>query len=284
MPMAATIDIQNRDCLEFLSLLPDESLDLIFTSPPYNIGSKALRKDGFRRLGRYDVKSYSGIRDYPDAMPEADYQDWQVEVLGVAARKLKPTGVLAYNHKSRRRNKVMIDPMEWLLRVKTLVKADEVVWDRGSTHNHDKTMLWPTTERIYILRRRDGNYPFVTRADIPFRNDLWRVPLTNSPAIGHAAPFPLSLAVAVVEAYSRPGELICDPFSGSGTTALAALTRGRRFTGCELKADYCAKSIERVRTALEQAERLSVVPDFTSHDLVSPPLTGASVEHAKEAA
>ena len=53
--------------------------DLIITSPPYNIGSTHPRRDGMRRFGRYDAKSYGAIRDYPDDVPEEVYQQQQRE-------------------------------------------------------------------------------------------------------------------------------------------------------------------------------------------------------------
>jgi DNA modification methylase len=244
------VDIRCADCREFLSGLPDNSIDLVFTSPSYNIGSRAPRNDGFRRIGSFDPKSFGGIRDYPDEQPEQDYQDWQVAVLDLLAQKLKLDGTLVYNHKLRRRNKEIIHPLQWIQRCTVLVLADELVWDRGSTHNHDVTMFWPHTERLFVLRRRDGTYRFRNRAELKFRSDLWRVPVSNKTPIGHPSAFPLALAEAVVTAFTKAGDLVCDPFSGSGSTAVVALTSERQFTGCDIKPDYVARSIERVPIAL----------------------------------
>ena len=110
-----------------------ETLDLIFTSPPYNIGSKSPRIDGQRRKGKYDPKSYGSITGYADNLPEDEYQRQQVEFLHWAARALKDDGTLVYNHKPRRKNGVMIHPMQWLLQCPDLTLMEEIVWDRRST-------------------------------------------------------------------------------------------------------------------------------------------------------
>lgn len=248
------ISIQRTEALKMLSSLPDESLDLLFTSPPYNIGSKADRSDGRRKNGQYDPKSYGGIQGYADNLPEQEYQDGQVSLLTLAARKLKRDGVLVYNHKPRRRDGVMIHPMIWLSRVPNLVLMEEIIWDRGSTHNHSNRLFWPTTERLYVFRRADGEYRFHNDGRLKHRSDVWRVPLTSRPADGHAAPFPTPLADAVVAAYASAGDLVCDPYSGSGTTALAALRAGCDFIGSEQDRDYHANSLKRIENAKKESK------------------------------
>jgi DNA modification methylase len=120
-------------------------------------------------------------------------------------------------------------------------------------------MFWPHTERLFVLWQRNGTYRFRNHEGLKFPSDLWRVPLSNKTPIGHPSASPSGLAEAVVAAFSKPGDLVCDPYSGSGSTALAALTAGRRFTGCDIKPDYVARSLERVRAALS-GEPVSPLP------------------------
>src|SRR5262249_16375144 len=132
-----------------------------------------------------------------------------------------------------------IDPAEWFLRPEVrnrLVKVDEVIWDRGSTHNHDRSLLWPTTERLYVFYRWGDSYRFQNHAGLPQRSDVWRI--NRAQSNGHNAPFPLELAEAVILAWSKPGDLVCDPYLGSGTTALAARKLERRFVGAEILPKY----------------------------------------------
>lgn len=232
------------------------NVDLIFTSPPYNIGSKAPRQDGRRKNGGYDPKSYGGITGYADNLPEDKYQESQIDFLRWCVSMLKDDGVLVYNHKPRRKNMAMIHPMQWILQVPQLQLMEEIIWDRGSTHNHANRLFWPTTERLYVFRKADGNYRFRNTADMEFRSDVWSIPLSSRKATeaGHACPFADTLASAVINAFTNPGDLVCDPYSGSGTTAYAAQALSRNFVGTELDKDYHAQSLKRLSaTQLEIA-------------------------------
>jgi len=244
-------EIKNIDANCLLKEILDNSIDVIFTSPPYNIGSKANRKDGYRKTGQYDPKSYGGIQGYTDNIPEKEYQNQQIDVLKLAAAKLKSDGVLIYNHKPRRRNGEMVHPMVWLSKVDNLTLMEEIIWDRGSTHNHSDKLFWPHTERLYVFRPTNGIYRLKNNDSLKFRSDIWRIPLTTRPALGHAAPFPIPLAEAVLLAFARPGDLVCDPYSGSGTTAVASVWRGCNFIGSEMDREYHRASIKRVNDAMK---------------------------------
>ena len=220
---------------DYRFVLKDVIANLIFTSPPYNIGSKAERRDGFRKFGRYDPKSYGGITEYSDTLPEDVYQDEQAHFVMWCADHLSRDGILVYNHKPRRKNKVLIHPMEWLCRSdvrRRMVLMEEIVWNRGSTHNHSNMMMWQTTERLYVMRKAGAKYRFKNTEVLPHRSDIWRI--NRAPSNGHDAPFPLELAQAVLLSWSHKGDLICDPYSGTGTTAVASLMTNREFIGAEI--------------------------------------------------
>jgi DNA modification methylase len=238
------LDIRHGDYREVLS---DFRARLILTSPPYNLGSKAPRKDGMRKLGKYDPKSFGGIRDYPDNLPEDEYQDSQEAFFIWCADHLTEDGILAYNHKLRRRDYRLISPHEWFLRpavTKLLTFVEEIVWDRGSTHNHEKSMFWPQTERVYVFRRAGGRYRFRNHDKLPHRSDIWRI--NRAKNIGHCAPFPLELAETMILAWSEPGDLVADPFLGSGTAAVAAKKLGRRFIGSEIVEKFYKLALDRL--------------------------------------
>ena len=140
------VDLYNGDCLEVMRELPDESVDLIITSPPYNLGKT-------HHTGNKRFKSYS---EYNDNMPEELYQRWQIEVLQECFRILKPSGSMFYNHKNRIKKGVQITPYEWLLKTDFVIKQ-EIVWQNGS-QNFDKIRFYP----IFSM----SNLP--TRLHIPF--------------------------------------------------------------------------------------------------------------------
>jgi DNA modification methylase len=240
-------------------VLAGEIADLILTSPPYNLASKASveRRDGFRKEGRYDPKSFAGVKDYPDDLPEDEYQDSQVEFLLWAEQHLAVSGLLVYNHKPRRRQHRIISPYEWLLRSEVrdkLVVAQEIVWDRGSTMNHDATQMWPQTERLWVLRRPGDTWTFRHDKDspLPHRSDVWRVPLDTRKAgrVAHSAAFPDALVDAALLAYSREGQLVMDPYAGSGSTGVGCMRLGRRFVGAELVEKFVEPANQRIETEL----------------------------------
>jgi DNA modification methylase len=149
----------------------------------------------------------------------------------------------------------MIHPAEWFLTPavrERLTLMEEVVWDRGSTHNHCPQLMWPTTERLYVFRLAEGKYSLVNHDGLRQRTDVWR--LGRAPLGKHNAPFPVELATAAIHAWSRPGALVCDPYMGSGTTAVAAMQCGRRFEGSEILRKYYRQAIMLLGLACEAKE------------------------------
>jgi site-specific DNA-methyltransferase (adenine-specific) len=209
--------------------------DMFLMSPPYNLGPTSERSK--HRL-------FGGIRGYPDDLPEDVYQEGQIFLLRWCARHLKPNGTIVYNHKLRRRNKQIIHPMSWISQVPELVLVEEIVWDRGSTHNHDSTMMWNQTERLYVLTLRGAQYCLRNTFTLPQRSDIWRI--NRAPNIGHPAPMPLDLAKAAILAWSREGDLVVDPVLGSATSAVAARELNRHFEGAEIQRNYYDMAMERL--------------------------------------
>ena len=99
------LDIYCGDCLDILPGLPDKSVDLVFTSPPFNLG-------GNHHTGNYRH------RPYDDCIPEQEYQDWQLKVLDELYRVVKDKGSCWYQHKNRIKDGVSITPYLWLLKSK----------------------------------------------------------------------------------------------------------------------------------------------------------------------
>jgi DNA modification methylase len=224
------------------------AVDLICTSPPYNIGSKAERNDGHRSKGAYDPKSFGAVRSYPDDKPEDVYQAEQAEMMRWMGSKLTDHGTLVYNHKPRHKNRRLIKPEAWFP-YDTLSQVDEIIWDRGSTHNHCKAFCYQQTERLYVFTRNG------CERQQYFENeglgDVWKILRERVEGSGHDARFPLDLARRIIRLWSRPGAVVCDPYSGSGTTMLAAYLEGRRFIGAEMMPEHYRESIARLQNASE---------------------------------
>ena len=216
------------DCLDVMAEMPDACVDLIVTSPPYNLG--ITKGQAWDKAVDYGVHS--------DAMAEEDYQEWQGECVASMTAVIKDSGSVIYNHKPRQRDGLVILPHEWLL---DFLIHQELIWDRKSTHNHNPTFLDPIDERLFWLVRQKPKirrgmdnwsilrFPFETRSD-------------------HPAPFPLSLPSYFVDALTDEGDLVCDFFMGRGTTAQAAQNVGRHFFGCDINPEYVVMAEKRLST------------------------------------
>lgn len=245
---------------DFRNVLSGVTAQLFLWSPPYNIGSKGPRNDKMRgKEQKYSSKAYRAITDYPDDLSEEEYQQQQAAALIWIADHLALGGTAVYNHKPRQKCKTIIDPHEWMLLPEVKSRIVEttypVVWNRGSTHNCGRGQIWQQTERLYIMRRADDSNwrmdNFRQRGlDPHIQRDWWHIPLTSNPANGHNAPFPEPLAEAVIRIWSEPGDLVCDPYAGSGTTGVAAARLGRRFIGAEIDSRHCALANQRIAAAL----------------------------------
>ena len=231
---------------DFREVLKDERADIIVTSPPYNIGSESVAKTGKRSKakGTYDPKSYRGIREYSDSMPVDEYILHQAEFLTWCGEHLNRNGSLFYNHKPHRKDGSMIHPYEWIRQCENLVLTDEVVWERGSTHNNGIHLFRPTTERIYVFRKKGDRLKRHNREQMQFTGDVWKIPRAKNN--GHNAPFPESLVENCIQTYAFPGCRVMDPYSGSGTTAVVASRLGYDFIGAEKLEGYWMRSQERL--------------------------------------
>ncbi|MBE3576898.1 MAG: ParB N-terminal domain-containing protein [Limnochordales bacterium] len=218
---------------ENLDFLPDEFVDVIITSPPYNLGSEYWPMGGDGRIPRT-----SGV-GYEDAMPEAEYQAWQLQVLKELYRVAKPGASLFYNHKVRQRGGTIIHPLDWLRSPENpWTLRQEIIWDRGSTHNHSPKLFWPHDERIYWLTKGQPVLP-----DRPIgMPTVWSFP-GPIPGTWHPAPFPEELPRRCLEAVGRPGIVVLDPFGGSMTTCAVAQKMGYESIGVDINPEY----VERAR-------------------------------------
>ena len=223
------------DCLQGLRALEDESVDLIITSPPYNLGKS-------HHTGNNHFKAYT---DYDDDMPEELYQKWQVEILNECYRVLKKDGSLWYNHKNRIRNGEQIEPYRWLYKTPFIIKQ-EIVWQNGS-QNFDKCRIYPMTERVYWLTKDAKTKLFnaINHHDI-FTRAEWQ-PVKTKGAFKRA--YPEKMVEDIISCFPDV-RVVLDPFSGSGTTCCVAKRMGKDYIGFELSTDSCKIAEERLENII----------------------------------
>ncbi len=245
----ATHEWENRihhgDCLELMRAMTPQSVDLVLTSPPYNLrnttGGGVLRGGGKFSAGR---KIQSGYDGHDDAMPHDEYVAWQRKCLTAMMRLIKPDGAIFYNHKWRVQNGLLQDRADI---VKGFPIRQIIIWDRGGGINFNDNYFLPTYEVIYLIAGR--KFKLTPKANA--HGDVWRIaPEKKVPA--HVCPFPLQLAQRIIG--STSAQVILDPFIGSGTTAIAAMQLGRRWIGMEKNADYIAIANERILRHVRQGK------------------------------
>ena len=225
------VTIYNGDCREVLPTL--EPVDLVVTSPPYNLGGV---RSGF------NVKSAStsmldGYGEYGDDLPHADYVQWQHEVLRTCWDRLSDTGAIFYNHKPRHRDGVLLLPLELN---PGLPVRQIITWDRGLGMNWATTHFLPVCEWIVLLAKPGFRLRDKTVSHL---SDVWRFPPEGGNP-EHPCPFPLALPMRCVS--STNAATVLDPFMGSGTTLRAAKDLGRKAIGIEIEERYCEIAAKRM--------------------------------------
>lgn len=216
------------DALQEMKKFPSETIDLIFTSPPYNLKNSTGNgmKDG--RGGKWsNAKLIEGYHNHDDCMPHHAYVKWQKKCLKEMFRLLKEDGAIFYNHKWRVQNGLLQDRSDI---VKGFPVRQIIIWKRKGGINFNAGYFLPTYEVIYLICKK--NFKLAKGANS--FGDIWE--FTQDMNNEHPAPFPIELAKRVIE--STNAQIVLDPFMGSGTTAIAASLLGRKYIGIELSPDY----------------------------------------------
>jgi adenine-specific DNA-methyltransferase len=240
------------DCLLALKRLRDPVCDLTVTSPPYNIG-----------------------KEYETPLPLEQYLDWCGQWMGELHRITRADGAFWLNvGYIEVVEKAKAIPLPYLLWTRSpFYLIQEVVWNYGagvatrkSLSPRNEKLLWyakdPTryTFNLDAIRDPDVKYPQQKkngklRCNTIGKNpsDVWQIAKVTSgedraspERTPHPAQFPLDLVNRIILGFSNPGDLVLDPFMGSGTVAMSCLELGRRFLGMEIQPAYCEIAARRI--------------------------------------
>lgn len=241
----AGIQIFLGDCRDVLSGISD-GVACTVTSPPYNtLGSRIPSKPtggfGSQRLGGW----VSNVRrdGYADDMDEPDYILWQTTIAGLIRSVSVPGASFFYNHKQRSRESAVVHPLHITERFDGWNLRQEIVWDRGGAIAFNARMFAPCDERIVWLVRDDASHKWNQPSAVHL--SIWRMapPVDVS---GHPCPYPIELPQRCIAATTDAGDVVLDPFSGAGTTLVAAKNLGRRAIGIEIEERYCEIAARRL--------------------------------------
>ena len=254
--------IFNEDAITGLQRIPDGSIDLILTDPPYGLG-----------------KDYGNDSDKQEA---AEYLAWTERWINAALPKLKPTGSL-YIFLTWR-----YSPEIFVMLKQRMTMINEIIWDRrvpsmgGSTRSftsvHDTIGLFVKSKNYYFdldsvripydaeTKKARSRSIFVGAKWLELGynpKDLWsvsRLHKEDPERVEHPTQKPLEIIERMVMASCPADGVVLDPFMGSGTTAVAARRCGRQFVGFELNPDYCAIIAARLQSAEAEQQVLRNQP------------------------
>ena len=232
----------NENCLKTLSRLSDNSIDLVITSPPYNMNLR-IRKGEY--CSRQIVKELSTkYEEFSDNMPITEYNKFHSEVL---RELLRVSNLVFYNIQIVTGSKRSIFKMigEFSEQLK-----DIIVWDKGHGQPSMQEQVLNRQSELILVFEKD--YPISRQfRSATFKrgtlNDIWNIKREYKKIIkGHNAVFPEKLVEIILNNFSKQGDTIYDPFLGTGTTAAVAKKLSRNYMGSEISKKYFDIASERV--------------------------------------
>ncbi|MEK9694716.1 MAG: site-specific DNA-methyltransferase [Candidatus Poseidoniales archaeon] len=241
------IDLQVRDCLEYLSGIEDNSVDLVIVDPPY----------------------FEIIKDAWDNQwdSEEDYLNWCRQWTAECFRVLKP-GKCFYVWGTTKQDTFLRYKLNVLNSMPDAHYQNWIIWAYDWGGRTKKK--FPRKHEDLLMYSKGKEFPFYAdEVRVPYKmaksvrkgkelNALGKIPTdvwiknnhtTSKEYAGwHSTQKPIKLLERIIKAHTQPGEIVLDCFSGSGSTMIAANNLGRSFMGCETDQEYCDKSLERLET------------------------------------
>lgn len=226
------------DCIEVMKSLNDESVDLVITSPPYNVG-----------------KDYGVIQENME-LPE--YEKFTYDWIKEAFRLLKPAGKFCLNVSATDKNQIdelhckickeigfeCIEKIVWVK--STFDKSKYIISRRNKSFYNINGSLHKCYELIIVFKKPGSQYKKIEKKNfIPdfWKNNIWNIPPVRDRT--HPAPFPKEIPKRLITLYSRINDVVLDPFSGTGTTMKVASELQRNSIGCELNPFYAEMTMKR---------------------------------------
>ena len=237
------------DCLPFMKKLPDKSIDLIFTSPPYNM---RLRISKGKYIEREKSEHFSKkYKHFSDALPINDFYKFHKACI---TEMLRVSKITIYNFQIVTGSK---EAFFRLIGEFSKEIRDIMIWDKGfGQPAMNERVLNSSYEFLLILE--DGNLAGRKIKNATFKrgelSNVIRCKRGKKISKEHSATFPMGLAETIIKNFSKEGDLVLDPFSGTGTVGLASLKLKRNFILIERERAYVDETIQRFKTHLKGKE------------------------------
>lgn len=254
------IQIINEDCLTGIPKLEDYSIDLVVTSPPYNVdlGNNKYHKSP------YDL--------YIDNKDHKEYISWLKNIFKELYKKMSIGGRICINIGDGANGSIPTssDIIQFMKDLK-YIPFTHIIWNKNQTGNRTawgsfndaSCPSFPNTfEHILVfykenkkLQRNVGQTDLTKEEFIDWSLAMWNFnPEFKQKEFGHNAMFPEELPKRCIKMFSYTGNTVLDPFNGLGTTAVVCLKLNRNYIGFDISKEYCKKSEERLKLVTEQIE------------------------------
>ncbi len=234
---------------EVMSEIPDNSVHLMVTSPPYNVG-----------------------KEYDENLSLNEYREFLKKVFKETYRVLVPGGRACINIANLGRKPYI--PLhsyiiEDMLNIGYLMRG-EIIWDKGTSASpstawgtylkannpvlrdiHEYILIFckETFTRLNPTKRKST----ITKEEfLEYTKSIWRFPAERASRIGHPAPFPVELPYRLTQLYTFEDDVILDPCVGSGSSCIAALRTNRKYVGYDIDKSYCDLAEQRINKFLEK--------------------------------
>ena len=233
---------------ENMTELPDHSIHIMITSPPYNVS-----------------------KDYDDDLNLSQYLNLLERVLKETYRVLVPGGRACINIANLGRkpyiplHSYIIDIM---CRIGFLMRG-ELIWNKGSSASpstawgswlsasnpvlrdvHEYILIF--SKEIFSRQKKDKESTIKKEEFLEWTKSIWSFPAVSAKSVGHPAPFPEELPHRLIQLYTFKDEIVLDPFVGSGTTCLSAIKNNRQYIGYELNLEYTKLAEKRILDSKKQ--------------------------------
>jgi len=256
-------NVISGDSIEIMKQIPDNSVDLIFADPPYNLQLE-------NELYRPNETKVNGVsEDWDKFRSFQDYDDFTLNWLSQCKRILKESGtilVIGTYHNIFRVGKIMQDLEFWILNDIVWIKTNPMPNFKGTRFNNaHETLIWASKDK-------ESKYTFNYKTMKAYNDDLqmrsdWYIPICqgderikiNGQKL-HPTQKPEALLYRIITATSKPGDIVLDPFAVTGTTLVVAKKLGRSFIGIEKEPLYVDACRERLKNTASYQQKLLDYP------------------------
>ena len=262
--------LYNGDCIEVMGALPESSVDIIITSPPYGTCRNETFSDGSSRKRQYNMRYDEFVED----MSPAEYAEWTVKVFNAMDRVLKKDRAVLYNFGLGNDGHTEYTNADWFDTVAKICSetgftvADVLFWKKKCAlpNNTSPNKSTRIVEPVIVFCRNGELMTFVSNKKVsgsfatgqklysPFYN-LFEARNNDGACLLNKATFSTQFADHLMEVYcpdSERGEwTVLDPFSGTGTTGLSAVSHGMKYIGIELSERQCEYTVQRLSNGVQ---------------------------------